>query len=76
MTHPFPYGTRELNYLSQADADFATVIAQCEAEGGRVPMPRAVNQRPAHQPQGRGDHLGATDAAIWQSRESPRPRTG
>ena len=39
MTHPFPYGTRELNYLSQADADFATVIAQCEAEGFRPERP-------------------------------------
>ena len=39
MTHPFPYGTRELNYLSQADADFATVIAQCKAEGFRPERP-------------------------------------
>lgn len=39
MTHPFPYGTRELNYLSQADADFAAVIAQCEAQGFRPERP-------------------------------------
>lgn len=39
MPHPFPYGTRELEHLSQADADFARVIAQCEVDGFRPERP-------------------------------------
>lgn len=39
MPHPFPYGARELEHLSQADTDFARVIAQCEAMGFRPERP-------------------------------------
>lgn len=39
MTHPFPYGAKELEHLSLVDRDFAAVIAQCEATGFRPQRP-------------------------------------
>jgi DNA-3-methyladenine glycosylase II len=39
MTHPFPYGARELQHLARADADFAVLIDQCERDGFRPARP-------------------------------------